>query len=133
MTRKLAVTAALCLSLSAAACLCGGGRARGAEPFTDIGAGFTGVADCSLAWGDYDGDGDLHLALSGWGYDGSVWGEITSVYRNDGGTFTGFGAGLTAVSQCSLAWGDYDTDGELDLALAGASSSCIHSQDYRSD
>jgi hypothetical protein len=55
--KKLAVVAGLCVCLSAGA--------RGAEPFTDIGAGLTGVYNCSLAWGDYDNDGDLDLALAG--------------------------------------------------------------------
>ena len=109
LTRKLAVTAALCLSLSAAV--------RGAEPFTDIGAGLVGAGsyESSLAWGDYDNDGDLDLAVVG----SSSSGPASRIYRNEGGTFTDIGAGLTGVWLSSLAWGDYDNDGDLDLVLAG--------------
>jgi hypothetical protein len=82
----------------------------------DIGAGLTDVSSCSLAWGDYDNDGDLDLALAG--NDGSTL--ISKIYRNDGGTFTDISAGLTGVQSCSLAWGDYDNDGDLDLAIAGS-------------
>ncbi len=98
--------------------------------FTDIGAGFTNVSG-DLAWGDYDNDGDLDLAIAG---DTSLLGSCFSkIYRNDGGTFTDIGAGLTGVRDCSLAWGDYDNDGDLDLALAGyASGGCV-SKIYRND
>ena len=48
--KKLAVASMLCLSLSAAA--------RGEELFTDIGAGLPAGNGGSVAWGDYDGDGD---------------------------------------------------------------------------
>ncbi len=37
--------------------------------FTDIGAGLTGVYASSVAWGDYDNDGDLDILLTG--YTGS--------------------------------------------------------------
>ena len=33
--------------------------------------------------------------------------------------FAEIAAGLTGVNSCSLGWGDYDNDGDLDLALAG--------------
>ncbi|MHC4251431.1 MAG: FG-GAP-like repeat-containing protein, partial [Planctomycetota bacterium] len=87
--------------------------------FTDIAAGLTGVYHCSLAWGDYDNDGDLDLALAGATTTTSPYGPVSKVYRNDGGTFTDIGAGLTGVHSCSLAWGDYDNDGDHDLVLAG--------------
>ncbi|MBN2129687.1 MAG: VCBS repeat-containing protein [Sedimentisphaerales bacterium] len=90
-----------------------------AGSFTDIGAGLTGAVG-SLAWGDYDNDGDLDLALAG---EDSSSQPISQVYRNDGGEFTDIGAVLTSVNQCSVAWGDYDNDGDLDLALAGSTAS----------
>ena len=33
--------------------------------FTDIAAGLTGVSGSSVAWGDYDNDGDLDILLTG--------------------------------------------------------------------
>ena len=101
-----------------------------AGSFTDIGAALPGVASSSLAWGDYDNDGDLDLALAGWG-GGS--GRVSHIYRNDGGSFTDIGAGLAGVSWGSVAWGDYDNDGDLDLALAGNSDSGEVSRIYRND
>ncbi len=44
------------------------------------------------------------------------------MYRNDGGgVFTDIGAALTGVYWSSVAWGDYDNDGDLDILLAGDS------------
>jgi hypothetical protein len=92
-------------------------RNNGAGSFTDINAGLTGVTLCSLAWGDYDNDGDLDLAVAG----STINDYISRIYRNNGnGTFCDISAGLTGVACCSLAWGDYDNDGDLDLAISGA-------------
>ena len=69
-----------------------------------------------VAWGDYDNDGDLDILLAG--YTESAY--VSKVYRNDGGgAFTDIGAALTGVRDCSVAWGDYDNDGDLDILLAG--------------
>ena len=84
--------------------------------FADIGAGLPGTYNSALAWGDFDGDGDLDLALSG---DDSNGGRIARVYRNTAGTFADIGAGLPEANQSALAWGDFDGDGDLDLALSG--------------
>jgi len=59
--------------------------------FTDIGAGLTGVVYSSVAWGDYDNDGDLDILMTG--YTGSE--HISRVYENDAGTFSDIAAGLT--------------------------------------
>jgi len=100
--------------------------------FTAIGAGLTGLSSGTIAWGDYDNDGDLDLAITGYWYDGSTHYE-SKIYRNDGGTFTDIGAGLTGVYLCSLAWGDLDNDGDLDLALAGSDGSTRVTNIYRND
>ncbi|MHC4671805.1 MAG: FG-GAP-like repeat-containing protein [Planctomycetota bacterium] len=103
-------------------------RNDGGSVFTDINAGLMGVEFCSLSWGDYDNDGDLDLALAG--YDGSN--RVSMVYRNDGGgVFDEINAGLVGVNHCSLAWGDYDNDGDLDLAITGNSDSGQVSKIYR--
>ena len=92
----------------------------GATPtFSDVGAGLTGVQQGSVAWGDYDNDGDLDILLTGFG----ATGPIARLYRNSGGanpTFTDVGAGLAGVQQSSVAWGDYDNDGDLDILLTGS-------------
>ncbi|MFH1260123.1 MAG: FG-GAP-like repeat-containing protein [Elusimicrobiota bacterium] len=98
--------------------------------FVDVQPGVPGVIQGSLSWGDYDNDGDLDLALAG--SDGPAT-SISKIYRNDGGSFIDINAGLTAVKACSLSWGDYDNDGDLDLALAGTTDTGSVSKIYRND
>ena len=83
--------------------------------FTDIGAGLVGTYFSSVAWGDYDNDGDLDLLISGTAY-------ITKLYRNDNGTFNEVSTGITGVMYSSVAWGDCDNDGDLDLLITGSAS-----------
>lgn len=75
---------------------------------------FTLAGSLSNAWGDYDNDGDLDLAVS------STTG--LRLYRNgpEGFASVGEALGLPAVSYeiRGLSWGDYDGDGWLDL-IAG--------------
>ncbi len=94
-------------------------RNNGDGTFTDIEAGLPGVSSGALAWGDFNNNGWLDLALCG---RVSFSDEITRIYRNNGdGTFTDIEAGLPGVSGNALAWGDFDGDGYLDLALSGQS------------
>jgi len=86
--------------------------------FTDIAAGLHGVWLSHLAWGDYDNDGDLDLGLGGEWYDGTIH-RSTLIYENDAGSFTDIGAGLAGTRESCLAWGDYDGDGDVDLAVSG--------------
>ena len=80
----------------------------------------TPISDTSrtraVAWGDWDGDGDLDLALG-------RADDVAQVYENEGGTLQlNPSAGLGWESSAALtaedaAWGDWDDDGDLDLAL----------------
>jgi hypothetical protein len=107
-----------------AVCLLCGARNAGAptvSPFSDIGAGLTGVYFSSAAWGDYDSDGDLDALVAG--NSGGYGSPSLTLYRNDGsGVFTPAAAGLPGIFEGSVAWGDYDRDGDLDLLLAGDTS-----------
>ncbi|MCX6301696.1 MAG: FG-GAP-like repeat-containing protein [Bacteroidia bacterium] len=100
--------------------------------YNDINAGLTGVEWSAAAWGDYDNDGDLDLLLTG-GYYSSGLNYISKIYRNDAGTFTDINAGLTGVYEGSVAWGDYDNDGDLDILLTGYDGSNSVSKIYRND
>jgi hypothetical protein len=99
--------------------------------FIDINAGLTGVSHSSAAWGDYNNDGCLDILLTG--YTGTDW--ISKIYRNEGNeVFTDINAGLIGVEIGSADWGDYDTDGDLDILLTGYSSSSGRiSKIYRND
>jgi hypothetical protein len=108
-------------------------RNDGSGSFTDIGAGLTGLSLASVAWGDYDNDGDLDILLTGADSD---WNQLSKVYGNDGGAspaFSDIGAGLIEVSDGSVAWGDYDNDNDLDILLTGQSVSGYVSRVYRND
>ncbi len=72
--------------------------------------------------GDYDNDGDLDLFFAG--YDGGSIGEL---YRNKGNdTFVeDTSSVIKGTHRGSVKWGDYDSDGDIDLAIAGDSRSTI--------
>ena len=97
-------------------------------PFVDLQAALADVEDGTVAWGDYDGDGDLDLLVSGTG----PVGDMTVVYRNDDGTFV-ISATLVGVHDSAAAWGDYDGDGDLDLLLNGQGAVGFISRLYRND
>jgi hypothetical protein len=98
--------------------------------FTDVGAGLPGLRDTGVDWGDYDNDGELDLLLSG---QTSTQSRISRVYRNDAGQFTDIGAGLIGLSASRADWGDYDSDGDLDLLLLGSNGTANVSVVYRND
>ena len=80
---------------------------------TGSGLPTTGYCTRSVAWADFDGDGDPDLAL---GNDGAP----SFIYQNQGsfgGTFAPvWNSGATANTR-SAAWGDWNNDGKPDLAL----------------
>ncbi|MEQ9099002.1 MAG: FG-GAP-like repeat-containing protein, partial [Imperialibacter sp.] len=85
--------------------------------FEVVSGPFQGVYNSEADWGDFDNDGDLDLIVQGLNSNGGV--NSTNLYRNDAGTFVNHNAGLTAVDQGGVAWGDYDNDGDLDLVSSG--------------
>jgi hypothetical protein len=88
--------------------------------FTNINAGLPGVFLGSVAWGDYDNDGRLDIVLSGIDVNSN---PVTQIWRNTGNGFSNINSALPGVAYSSVAWGDYDNDGRLDVLLAGLNSS----------
>ena len=83
-----------------------------------------------VAWGDFNNDGALDFAAVGV----TSTGAVVKVYRNDGGTvFRDSGAALPGLSNGTLAWGDFDNDGRLDLLAAGYTGSNYVVRLYRNN
>jgi hypothetical protein len=101
-----------------------------AQSFTEkASTGLPPLGQGSVAVGDINNDGKLDIVMSG---QVSATGDTTRVFFGNGdGTFTesafnnGSGAGgainIPGMAQSSLALGDYDKDGNLDLLLTGYS------------
>src|SRR5674476_588950 len=115
-----------------------GARPAAAPPltFTDIGAiaaPLTPVYYSAVAWGDYNSDGYPDILLTG--YNGS--GFVSKIYENNGnGTFaedTTADSLLKGVATGSVAWGDYNSDGRLDILLTGDSGSGYVSKIYKNN
>jgi len=84
-------------------------------------AGLPGVSFSSVAWGDYDNDGRLDFLITGT-TNGNFTGAISEVWRNTGTGFAKHDGQLPGIMQGSAAWGDYDNDGRLDIALLGTTA-----------
>lgn len=106
-------------------------RNDGNNNFVDINAGLMGLYKGSLDWGDYDGDGDLDILMTG-SPDNDF--HFAKIYRNDGNdTFTDTFIDIQGVYNSSTAFGDYDNDGDLDIALTGGPDNASFGIIYRND
>ena len=86
--------------------------------FTEVlNSGLPGLYYGGVDWGDYDNDGLLDIVVTG--YTGNS--NVTRVYKNNGNnTFTNLtGNSFAQLLDSSVEWGDYDSDGDLDILLAG--------------
>ncbi len=93
--------------------------------FTPVSVGVPNVFESGVAFGDYNNDGLLDFAVVGSRdtINASVFNpklSVAAVYQNNGdGTFTAHTGGLMPVAVGSVAWGDVDNDGYLDLVYGG--------------
>ncbi len=72
------------------------------------------VSQGTVAWGDYDSDGDLDALICG--FDSA----IMKVFQNTGHSFRELRAlQLPGLNAAAAAWGDFDADGRLDFFFTG--------------
>ncbi len=96
--------------------------------FTEHNTGFKTMYSGSSDWGDYDGDGDYDLLITGKEgiNDTTSEGPFTIIYENLGGLefeehILDFGVYISDAK-----FGDYDNDGDLDIALTGSHLSGVY-------
>lgn len=77
----------------------------------NFGTGSDGTG--SVAWGDFDGDGDLDLAVGN-----SEQQNVIHLNNGDGTFGSSINVGPDSGDTTVVAWGDFDGDGDLDLATA---------------
>ncbi len=88
--------------------------------FTELNtADLPGIYKGSVAWNDYNNDGNIDILLAGYYYSG--YGTLISkIYKNNGdSTFSDIDAGLQVVYNSSVSWGDYNNDNYPDILLTG--------------
>jgi Ca2+-binding RTX toxin-like protein len=96
--------------------------ATGSFTLNNAGLGLPSTTNGSAAWGNFNNDGTLDVALTGIGPDGA---SFTKVFL--GPTSTGLAgqrfatepALLPGLQNGSVTWGDYDNDTDLDLLVTG--------------
>jgi uncharacterized protein (TIGR02145 family) len=95
------------------------------------GISLAGVSNSSVAWGDYDNDGDLDILLTG--HSNSSY--YSKIYKNDG--YENFieqnSISLFQLQSTSVAWGDYDNNGYLDILLTGENLTYGYSKIYQNN
>jgi PKD repeat protein len=94
------------------------------QSFVDVTAGDLAqdLPANGVAWGDYDGDGDQDVYVSG------DFTTPNTLFRNDGAdSFVSVTTGPlvgNGTTGNGIAWGDYDNDGDIDIFLGNNASPC---------
>ncbi len=85
------------------------------DPLTSIDNVIPGLYNARFAWGDYNNDGLLDLAVMGQSDNGNV----TKVYQNTGSGFVDLNLTNRAFRYGDIKWVDLNNDGWLDIAMIG--------------
>lgn len=90
-----------------------------ANRFTNISTNsITALGNSAMDWGDYDNDGDLDFIMIG----SNSSGRKTFIYENINNNFslnTSLSSNFLQIDNGDVKWGDYDNDGDLDVAITG--------------
>lgn len=104
---------------------------NGNKTFSSHNANLDKLAYSTIHWVDYDNDGDLDLWISG---NDNTSTDYIKLYKNGpGNTFTDISAGFNALWNVSAHWGDYDADGDVDLAYLGLDNTTPTVYYYQND
>lgn len=85
----------------------------------------------SVAWGDWNNDGHLDLAVGNYGQPNQVYSNLDSTPGSPRLVWVWQSA--DAPNTTGIAWGDYDRDGDLDLAISrddGIGSNGLYENTY---
>lgn len=87
---------------------------------------FPGLVHSHVAWEDYDNDGDMDVLLTGSTTNEPPYSPITQLYQNNGGVFTEIPTDIPGFFFSHVTWGDYDADGDSDVAIMGARAQGVY-------
>lgn len=97
---------------------------NGPNGFEATHSGLPALHFASTDCADFDGDGDVDLALNGGSLGNYFYDAQTYVYRNDGsGQWTSVPGNLKSTFRGDVLWADYDNDGDHDLLVTGSGGS----------
>ncbi len=89
------------------------------QNFIPVSTTIPGVVDGSITWGDYDGDGDQDLLITG----ETAKGLISAIYKNNrNNKFVKIKTNFPGLHYGTGKFADYDLDGDLDVILSGSDS-----------
>jgi hypothetical protein len=102
---------------------------EGDDNFTEVqGLPFPGTYIGDLAWGDFDGDGDLDVILQGFTSEA----QITKLYENTGDdSFTESSIAFPELADGSVSFVDFNNDGYLDIFVAGFEASSYSTRVFK--
>ncbi len=91
-------------------------KGDGKGNFSPVNINAPGIEEGEMAWGDYDNDGYYDLFITGKNENGKA---VSQLYRFNGNRFVNSILSFPARKNSAADWGDYDNDGDLDIALTG--------------